>query len=284
MVLSGRDEEEDGEGRGRRECSWRGRGDKDNRGKGDDAGIRLANAFISIRRGRVTCSPLRSISSTSFARSPPSNLLPLPFLLPSALPPTTAASLLFLAIPLSLLFHSFFSLSLSFARSLSPLSLFPSRFSSLRSFSLGFSLFVHLSSLGFSLSFFPFFPPLPLPLPLSSHPLLLLCGPLVSVRFYFLAVDLFLFPQLRAQREYFLVFALGAQSCIGTDVSRLNESLQKRQLSRRCRLRRLVVVAKTNDSVYPVSRRTRRSVHMYVCVRVCIHMYVLYFSRGSAIA
>lgn len=63
------------------------RGDKDNRGKGDDAGIRLANAFISIRRGRVTCSPLRSISSTSFARSPPSNLLPLPFLLPSSLPP-----------------------------------------------------------------------------------------------------------------------------------------------------------------------------------------------------
>lgn len=48
---------------------------EDNREKGDDTGIRLANAFISIRRGRVTCSPLRSISSTSFARSPP----PVPF-------------------------------------------------------------------------------------------------------------------------------------------------------------------------------------------------------------
>lgn len=37
--------------------------------KGDDVGIRPANAFISIRRGRVTCSPLRSISSTSFVLS-----------------------------------------------------------------------------------------------------------------------------------------------------------------------------------------------------------------------
>ena len=55
-------------------------------GKGMSAGIRLANAFISIHRGRVTCSPLRSISSTSFARSlshPPSIVLfptSLPFL------------------------------------------------------------------------------------------------------------------------------------------------------------------------------------------------------------
>lgn len=56
-------------------------------GKGMSAGIRLANAFISIRRGRVTCSPLRSISSMSFARSlshPPSTVLfstslPFPF-------------------------------------------------------------------------------------------------------------------------------------------------------------------------------------------------------------
>lgn len=27
-----------------------------------------------------------------------------------------------------------------------------------------------------------------------------------------------------------------------------------------------------------------RNIHMYVYVHVCIHMYVLYFSRGSAIA
>lgn len=60
---------------------FRGNGRVDNRGKGDGAGIRLANAFISIRRGRVTCSPLRSISSTSFARSPPR--LPPAILLPS---------------------------------------------------------------------------------------------------------------------------------------------------------------------------------------------------------
>lgn len=150
------------------------RGDKDNRGKGDDAGIRLANAFISIRRGRVTCSPLRSISSTSFARSPPSNLLPLPFLLPSSLLPTTAASLLFLAIPLSLLFHSFFSLSLSLARYLRFHS-FPPAFR-LFARSPSVSLCLCISSLGFSLSFFSFFPPLPTS-SLSSHPLLLLCGP-----------------------------------------------------------------------------------------------------------
>jgi len=63
-----------GTGRGIGGGITEGRGD--NRGTRDDAGIRLANAFISIRRGRVTCPPLRSVSSTSLARS---LLLPLLF-------------------------------------------------------------------------------------------------------------------------------------------------------------------------------------------------------------
>ena len=160
--------------------------------KEDDAGIRLANAFISIRRGRVTCSPLRSISSTSFARSPP-----LPSVLPVA-PFLSSLSPIPLRIPFRLLFHSFFSL----ARYL--------RFhsSAFRPVSVFLVLRLHslFLSVSLSLSLFSFF----------------LCeNSRCAILFSLSCADLFLFPRLRAEREYFLAFA--RQALLVSDVFRLNE-------------------------------------------------------------
>lgn len=157
-----------------------GRSREDNRGKGDGAGIRLANAFISIRRGRVTCSPLRSISSTSFARSPlPS--APSSFSLPRhSLSPFVSISSLPLARYLA------FTLSLHFS----------------------FLSFLFLSS---CLSFFAFYlflsPSLSSLYSLPLWTFSLSSSLPLSMRFCFPSADLFLFSQRRAEREYFLAFA-----------------------------------------------------------------------------
>lgn len=164
-------------------ASTGGNGGEDNRGKGDGAGIRLANAFISIRRGRVTCSPLRSISSTSFARSPPH--LPSAVLLSSPPPP----------IPFRLLFPFLLSLALVIS-----LSLLPS---------------VFLSSCLYS----P--PPLPSS-PFRLSFMFSSFMDLLSVRFCFPSADLFLFSQRRAERANISSPLLGGFS-IGADVFRLNE-------------------------------------------------------------
>lgn len=119
-----------------------GRRREDNRGKGDGAGIRLANAFISIRRGRVTCSPLRSISSTSFAHSPPHP--PSAALLPTSPP-----------FPFAFCFHFFCHLLVI------SLSLFPSVFRSV-SFSLRISSHPPFLSLCLFLSLSLFLSSLPL--------------------------------------------------------------------------------------------------------------------------
>lgn len=160
-----------------------GRRREDNRGKGDGAGIRLANAFISIRRGRVTCSPLRSISSTSFAHSPPHP--PSAALLPTSPP-----------FPFAFCFHFFCHLLVI------SLSLFPSVFRS-----VCLSLFASLLTLPFSLLLSPFF---------SSF------MDLLSVRFCFPPVDLFLFSQRRARSANISSPLLGGFG-IGADVFRLNE-------------------------------------------------------------
>ena len=139
-------------------------------GKGMSAGIRLANAFISIHRGRVTCSPLRSISSTSFARSlshPPSIVL-----FPTSLPFLFAFCFHFFS---HLLVISL-SLFLSVFR-------FVSFFASLPLLSLSLSLFLFLL----------FF-------------IRILFIDLLSIRFCFPSV-FFLFWQRRTECEYFLAFA-----------------------------------------------------------------------------
>lgn len=120
--------------------SWRNHGERqrirgDNRGTRDDAGIPLANAFISIRRGRVTCPPLRSISSTSFARSLLLSFLPsllFPLFLFAVYPCTSLRSL-----------SSFVPFFLSLSRSLSR--------PGLPFLSISFRVFLHLLSSSLSL-------------------------------------------------------------------------------------------------------------------------------------
>lgn len=276
MVLSGRDEEEDGEGRGRRECSGRGKGDKDNRGKGDDAGIRLANAFISIRRGRVTCSPLRSISSTSFARSPPSNLLPLPFRLPSSLPPRPPHRSSFS--PSLFRFCSILSsLSLSLVTSAFTLSLplfVPSlvlpRFLSVCASLVSVSLFL----------FFSFFSPLYLFLCLRilfffCADLSSLCdfvfSPLISFCFRNYVCAARIFPRLCSRRAS--MYRYGRVSFKRKSAETTTQSTMPSVTTSRRRENERFSISQAEDE---------RSIHIYMCVYT--YVCVISLSRGSAIA